>query len=393
MRGVPRGLPLLLGLLTAVGPVSTDMYLPAFPRLEADLGHLAGGAQITLAAWFAGLAIGQIAQGSLSDRFGRRAPLLAGMALYTLASVGCALAGSLAGFSLFRVLAAWGGSAGMVIPRAMVRDLADGPQAARLLSRLMLVMGVVPVLAPAAGGLALEAFGSWRFIFWLAAGYGLISTLCVALFLPDTLPPARRVRVGPLDLLRRYTAIARERRFLTAALCNAFGISGIFAYLAGSPDAYLTTWHVRPPVYGLLFGLNAAGYILAAQFNARLLGIFGTGRVIRTTSLTAFAATALLLAAALTGAGGVAGLAVPLFLYLATMGILLPAATVAALSPHAAHAASASALLGSAQFVCGALAGGLVGALADGSPRPMALVMSALATLLLLTAHRRPRPG
>jgi DHA1 family bicyclomycin/chloramphenicol resistance-like MFS transporter len=393
MRGVPRGLPLLLGLLTAVGPVSTDMYLPAFPRLEADLGHVAGGAQITLAAWFAGLAFGQIAQGSLSDRFGRRAPLLAGMALYTLASAGCAIAASLAGFSLFRVLAAWGGSAGMVIPRAMVRDLADGPQAARLLSRLMLVMGVVPVLAPAAGGLALEVFGSWRFIFWLAAAYGLASTLLVALFLPDTLAPARRVRVGPLDLLRRYGAIARERQFLTSALCNAFGISGIFAYLAGSPDAFLTTHHVRPPVYGMLFGLNAAGYILAAQFNARLLIRFGTDRVIRAMSRIAFAATLILTIDAVSGWGGVAGLAGPLFLYLATMGILLPAATVAALSPHAAHAASASALMGSGQFVCGAIAGGLVGALADGSPRPMAFVMLGLAAALLWAERRRPRSG
>jgi DHA1 family bicyclomycin/chloramphenicol resistance-like MFS transporter len=315
------------------------------------------------------------------------------MILYTLASVGCALSASLAGFSLFRMLAAWGGSAGMVVPRAMVRDLADGPEAARLLSRLMLVMGVVPILAPAAGGLALEALGSWRFIFWLAAAYGALSTLLVALFLPDTLPPARRVRVGPLALLHRYGAIARERQFLTSALCNAFGISGIFAYLAGSPDAYLTTYHVRPPVYGLLFGLNAAGYIFTAQFNAPLLLRLGIDRVIRAMSLIAFAATSLLLIDALSGAGGVAGLALPLFFYLATMGILLPAATVAALSPHAAHAASASALMGSAQFVCGAMAGGLVGAFADGSPRPMAAVMFALAAALLFIQRYRPRQG
>ncbi len=257
----------------------------------------------------------------------------------------------------------------------------------------MLAMGVAPVLAPAAGGLALEVFGSWRFIFWLAAAYGLASTLLGALFLPDTLAPARRVRVGPLDLLRRYGTIARERHFLTSALCNAFGISGIFAYLAGSPDAFLTTHHVRPPVYGMLFGLNAAGYILAAQFNARLLIRFGTDRVIRAMSRIAFAATLILTVDAVSGWGGVAGLAGPLFLYLTTMGILLPAATVAALSPHAAHAASASALMGSGQFVCGAIAGGLVGALADGSPRPMAFVMLGLAAALLWAERRRPRSG
>ena len=166
-------LTLLLGFLSAVGPVSTDMYLPSFPALELSLGGAPGSAQITLAAWFAGLAFGQLSQGTLSDRFGRRRPLLVGTVIYTLASIGCATAPSIPIFSAFRVLAAFGGSASVVVPRAVVRDISDGHDAARMLSKLILVMGAVPILAPALGG-AVLAIASWRVIFWAASVYGVL---------------------------------------------------------------------------------------------------------------------------------------------------------------------------------------------------------------------------
>jgi DHA1 family bicyclomycin/chloramphenicol resistance-like MFS transporter len=167
---MPGWLPLLLGFLTAVGPLSTDMYLPAFPAIEAELGTRWGGVEGTLAAWFVGLAAGQMVQGTLADRLGRRPPLIAGTALYALASAGCALAPDMASLSIWRCAAAFGGAASAVIPRAVVRDLADGLAAARLMSRLMLVMGAAPVLAPSLGGLLLGA-GGWRSIFWAAAAY------------------------------------------------------------------------------------------------------------------------------------------------------------------------------------------------------------------------------
>ncbi len=387
---VPIWLTLLLGVLTAVGPVSTDMYLPAFPLIEADFGGGAGSAQITLAAWFIGLAVGQITHGSLSDRFGRRAPLLIGTTIYAGASLGCALAGGLWSFSFYRLLAAIGGSASMVVPRAVVRDLADGHEAARILSRLMLLMGVVPILAPAAGG-AVLAFASWRLIFWIAAVYGGICTLLVWRFLPDTLAATRRIRLGPIGLLRRYAAIGREGRFVTNALCGGFAMAGLFAYLGGSPAAYIAEYHVSPTHYGMLFGINAAGFIFAAQVNARLLPRFGTDRVITTAVAAAALATMLLTLDAMTGWGRVPGLAVPLFTYLAALGFLMPTTTVGALSRHAAQAASASALMGTGQFLLGALFSTAVGLINDGTARPMAFLMLAGGLGALVTNQFRPR--
>ena len=383
-------LTLLLGVLTAVGPVSTDMYLPAFPLIEADFGGRAGGAQITLAAWFIGLAFGQITQGSLSDRFGRRAPLIFGTLLYALASAGCALAPGLWSFSTFRVLAAIGGSASMVVPRAVVRDLTDGHEAARLLSRLMLVMGVVPILAPAAGG-AVLAFAGWRLIFWIAAVYGGICALLVWRFLPDTLARNRRIRLGPIGLLGRYAAIAREPRFVANALSGGFALAGLFAYLGGPPAAYISQYHITPAHYGMLFGLNAAGFIFAAQVNARLLPRFGTDRVLDTAIGVAALATGVLTLDAFTGWGQIPGLAAPLFCYLAALGFLMPTTTVGALSRHAAQAASASALMGTGQFLLGALFSTAVGLINDGTARPMALLMLAGGAGCLFTNRFRPR--
>ena len=203
MKVSSRWMPALLGFLTAVGPVSTDMYLPAFPAIEASFGSGEGTAQITLASWFVGLAFGQITQGTLADRFGRRVPLLVGLGLYTVASMGCALAPTLWVLTAMRSVAAFGGSAGMVIPRAVVRDMADGHAAAKLMSQLMLVMGVAPILAPTLGGAVLSV-ASWRVIFWFGAAYGLVSMALVLGVLPETLAPPRRVRLGLGGIVSRY---------------------------------------------------------------------------------------------------------------------------------------------------------------------------------------------
>src|SRR6516162_9888222 len=198
----PAWLPLLLGFLTAVGPATTDMYLPAFPAIEASFSAAAGSAQFTLAAWFAGLAVGQLTQGTLSDRFGRKWPLIIATALYTLACLGCALASSIRWLAAFRASAAIGASAGIVIPRAVVRDLAEGHAAAVLLSRLALVMGAAPILAPTVGSTVL-AFADWRGIFWILAAYGASCWALVVLLLPDTLPRDRRISLHLGEYLTR----------------------------------------------------------------------------------------------------------------------------------------------------------------------------------------------
>jgi DHA1 family bicyclomycin/chloramphenicol resistance-like MFS transporter len=243
--GFPGWLPLLLGFLTAVGPATTDMYLPAFPAIEASFSAHAGSAQLTLAAWFAGLAVGQLSQGTLSDRFGRKRPLIVATAIYTLACLGCALAPSIQWLAAFRALAAIGASAGMVIPRAMVRDLAEGHAAAVLLSRLSLVMGAAPILAPTIGS-AVLAFADWRGIFWILTAYGIACWLLVVLLLPDTLPEERRIRLRPGEQLGRYRSILTERGFLTHASMGGFATFAFFAYLGGSSPVFIQGFSLTP---------------------------------------------------------------------------------------------------------------------------------------------------
>ncbi|MGA9867427.1 MAG: multidrug effflux MFS transporter [Acetobacteraceae bacterium] len=383
-------LPLLLGFLTAVGPAATDMYLPAFPAIEASFHAPVGSAQYTLAAWFAGLAVGQISQGTLSDRFGRRRPLIVSTALFTASCVACALAPSILFLAAFRFVSAVAAAASMVIPRAVVRDLADGHAAAILMSRLMLVMGAAPILAPSIGG-AVLAFGSWRWIFWILTAYGLAALVLVSRFLPDTLPPAQRVRLSAAEQFRRYHHILRERRFLTNSLVGGFGTFGFFAYLGGSSPVFIDGFGFTPAQFGLLFGGCAAGLIACSQINARLLPRFGPFRLLRWATLGDLAATAVLLGLALAGVHRLIAIVPPLFVFVSIAGFVNPNATVGALSRHGAHAGSASALMGMGQFVLGAISGLLVGVLTDGTARGMAGLMLAGAIGMVVADRCRPR--
>ena len=371
MRKSSAALPLLLGLLSAVGPVSTDMYLPAFPAIQQSLG---GWPEITLATWFAGLAVGQITQGTLADRFGRRMPLLFGTTVYALASVGCALSPDIATLSAFRLLAAFGGSASMVVPRAIVRDLADGQAAARLLSRLMLIMGVAPILAPSLGGAVLQ-IGDWRAIFWICAAYGAVCGLIVWRTLPDTLPPNARVPMRLASLTERWRRILTERGFITHAGIGAFAMFGMFSFLAGAPAVFIGHFGFSPQRFPVLFGISAAGFVLASQINPLLLRRFPPGRILRASLALFLVASVILAVVALSGIGPWWAVGVPILVAMATQGVTMPNATVGALSRHAGHAGSASALMGTLQFCVASLGAFLVGALSDGTPRAMAVLM------------------
>ncbi|HVY14686.1 MAG TPA: multidrug effflux MFS transporter [Rhodopila sp.] len=370
----PSWLPTLLGFLTAVGPISTDMYLPAFPAIEAAMGGRPGTAQITLAMWFLGLAIGQITQGPLSDRFGRRGPLVIGTALYTAASIGCALAPNLTILSLMRFLAAIGGSASTVVPRAVVRDLSDGHAAARMMSQLILVMGVAPILAPTLGGFVDTTLG-WQAIFWLAAIYGGVCAGVVWFLMPETLPPPRRTRLSLTEQVVRYRAIITERGFASHALIGACAFFGVFAYLGGAPGVFIDRFHLSPAQFGMLFGTCAAGYIAASQVNPRLMRLLGPSAILRGAVWTYVVATIVLTALAFSEAGPWWLVAAPILVSMGCMGFVNPGATVGALSRHAAHAGSASALMGTMQFCLGGVSGLVVGVFADGTARPMACLM------------------
>ena len=367
-------LPALLGVLSAIGPLSTDMYLPAFPEIEAALHSGVGSAQITMASYFAGLAVGQITQGTLSDRFGRRFPLLLGMSIYTIATIGCALAPNLLWLSLFRAASAFGASASAVVTRAMVRDLADGQAAARMMSQLMLTMGAAPILAPSLGGLVLHVWG-WQAIFWVCAGYGAICLACVIWLLPETLPRSGRVQLGVAAQIHRYAMVLGERGFITNSTMGGMAMFGMFAYLAGSPPVFITYFQLPASSYGILFGVCASGFIVASQINPRILGRFGPRAVSRTAMRVMLAATAVLAVLAFTGTATWWSVGLCVFAAMSSQGFTMPNATVGAMARHAAHAGSASAMMGTLQFMLAGFAGLAVGLLGDGTPRAMAGLM------------------
>ncbi|HEY0184425.1 MAG TPA: multidrug effflux MFS transporter [Rhodopila sp.] len=386
----PTWLPTLLGLFIAVGPAATDMYLPAFPAVEATFGTAPGTAQLTLATWFAGLAVGQITQGSLSDRFGRRLPLMAGFAVFTLCTVGCALAPSLAALAIFRAIAAFGASAGMVIARAVVRDLSEGQAAAIMMSRLVLVMGVAPILAPTIGG-AILAFAHWRFIFWLLTVYGIACVITAWKVLPETLPPERRIRLSLAGQASRYLMILREKTFLTHAIMGGCSTFAMFAYLSGCSPVFEDGFGLNPSQFALIFGLCAIALVACSQLNTRLLPRFGLSGMLTMIARISFCGTIVLLVLAFSGVHVLAAIVAPLVLVIGCQGFNNANATAGALARHAGHAGSASALMGTFQFGLGASSGVLVGLLTDGTPRGMAAMMFCGMLGAVIADRFRPR--
>jgi DHA1 family bicyclomycin/chloramphenicol resistance-like MFS transporter len=328
-------------------------------------------------------------QGALSDRLGRRGPLFFGLVVYTIASIGCALCWSVESFAIFRFLAALGCSAGVVIPRAMVRDLADGPAAAKLFSKLMLVMGVAPIVSPMLGALVVQ-FAAWRMIFAVAGLYGVVAVFCIWRFLPDTLPEARRTRIGFVAVLVRYVTIFRERAFVTHALAGCFTSACLFAYLSATPQIFIGHFGWSTAEYAALFGMNAIAYIGYNQLNPMLVNRYGLARVISFAVWMLVASCAALLAAGLLDSGPLPIIAGLLSAELG-FGLVMPSAMVGALSRHRAHAGSASALLGTLQYTGGAIAGLAMGVLGDGTALPMAAAMFLCALGALLAASLRPQ--
>ncbi|MBU0726267.1 MAG: Bcr/CflA family multidrug efflux MFS transporter [Alphaproteobacteria bacterium] len=371
-------LALILGALTAFAPMSIDMYLPAFPAMQQDFATNAGHVQLTLSVFLLGLSLGQIFYGPLADRYGRKPPLYVGIALYTVASVAIALSTTIDSLILLRFAQALGGCSGMVIARAMVRDLFDERGSAKMYAQLMLVMGAAPILAPILGGYVLLV-ANWHAIFWILAVFGGACLTAVVFALPESLPAERRGAGGLGPALVNYGFLLRSPAFLAFAMTGGCIQAGMFAYITGSPFVFIDLYKVPAEQYGYLFGLNALGLIASSQINHRLLSRY-SGRQILNTAVPVIATAALVLAAlAATGTGGLLGIVVPLFFCIAGMGFVGPNALAAAMAPHGRIAGSASALLGVLQFGTGAMAGTIVGLLNDGSARPMAFTIAGLA--------------
>ncbi len=369
-----------LGLLTAFAPMSIDMYLPGFDAMQRDLRTRPEAVQASLVVFFLGLAIGQAVWGPVSDRFGRKRPLLAGIALYAVASVGCALAGSIEALVVARALQALGGCAGIVIARSMVRDLFDAVDAARVFSRLTLVLGAAPILAPLAGGWIVTHLG-WRAIFGVLTAFAL---LCAALAwrLPESLPAARRTQAAAHPVraaLHTYAELLRDRRFIAYALAGGLGQAAMFAYIAGAPFVFMQGFGLSPQQFALLFGANALGLIAASQLNHALLARWSSAALLQR-ALRSLAGWGLaMLALAATGIGGMWGVALPLFIALASLGFSFPNATALALAHQGHRAGSAAALLGSLQFLLATASSTAVGLGGAHSALPMAAVFVAFA--------------
>lgn len=368
-------LAIVLGTLTAFAPLSIDLYLPSLPTIAAEFQTDTAAVQQTLAVFFIGLAVGQALYGPLSDRLGRRRPLIFGCALYTLASIGCAYAMSVESLVLLRLVQALGGCAGIVISRSIVRDLFDEHESARMYSFLMLVMGVAPITAPLLGGQILVYFG-WRANFLTLAGYGLICLMLAIFSIKESLPEARRTRHNPLQVLGVYGSLLVDPRFITFALAGGLATSAMFAYISGSPFVFIELHGVAPEQFGLLFGLNAFGLIMAAQLNRWLLNYFNGGKILRTSlGITALNGLILVFVTA-TGLGGFPGMLIMLFFCVAGTGLIMPNATAAAMAPYATRAGSAAALLGAIQFAIGAGSGALVGLFHNDTALPMVGVIA-----------------
>ncbi|HET9598075.1 MAG TPA: multidrug effflux MFS transporter [Anaeromyxobacteraceae bacterium] len=380
-------LTLVLGALTSLGPLSIDMYLPSFPSVARSLGTSVAAVQLTLATYLAGLAAGQLAYGPLSDRFGRRPPLLAGLALYLAGALACAAAPSLAVLASARFVQALGGCAGIVVSRAVVRDRFDVAESSQVYSSLMLVMGAAPILAPLIGGQVL-AHAGWRGIFLVLAAAAAALAAAVLLLLPESLPASARRRSGLGGTLRALGAAVSHGRFLRLSLAGGAVQAAMFAYIAGAPFVFIELFGIRPERFGLVFGANAAGLIASSQANRVVVARVGVVRGLRVGVALALLGCAALFAAVRAGAP-LALVLPPLFVGISSVGFVLPNATAAAMGHFGAQAGSASAVLGVLQATAGALAAVAVSALADGTARPMTAVMLFCALAAAAFAARR----
>ncbi|KQO62273.1 multidrug effflux MFS transporter [Curtobacterium sp. Leaf261] len=383
---------LVLGMLTALGPFTIDLYLPAFPSLENDLGVQASTVQLTLTATTIGFAVGQLLVGPWSDKVGRRLPLILATTLHVIASVSAALAPNVEVLGLFRFLQGMGAAAGGVVAMAMVRDLFGGIPLVRMLSRLAMVNGLAPILAPLIGSQMLR-FVDWRGIFVFLACYGAFVVVAAFTLIVETLPPARRHEAGHSTIRARYKALFSDRVFVGVALIGAMTFSGLFSYLSSSPFLFQQVYGLSTQAYGLLFAVNSVGVVVGVQISSRLARRVGPQWILA-------CSTAVLLLSALTimtldtlHIGGLAGVLVPLWFFIAACGFGFPLVQVLGLAAHGKEAGTAASLLGALNFGVAGIISPVVGIIGVSSATPMAAVMACTAAvaILLLWFVVRPR--
>jgi MFS transporter, DHA1 family, multidrug resistance protein len=394
-RAVPtrRSLILLivvLGGVCTIGPFSTDLYLPAMPSVAADLHADAQSIELTVTAFLIGLALGQLFVGPLSDVFGRRRPLLAGLAVFTASSLVCALTPSAGVLIAARVIEGLSGACGLAVANAVVTDHFRGREAARFLSRLILVSGMAPIVAPLVGGQLLRVT-SWRGVFAVLTGLGILLIGGVAFGLRESLPPERRSKRGLSGALQTMGMLSRDRGFMSLAVTSALAYAAFFAYLSASSFVTQRVYGATPVLFSILFSINAVGMLVGSQANGLLLARRSPRWLLAAGLCTAALAGVALLGVTAVGGLGLVGLATPLFLFVGSLGFILPDSTALALSLHPDVAGSASAYFGTLRLTLGAAATPLVGIGGGVSAMPMAVVIavSAVAALVVFVAIAR----
>ena len=381
---------LLLGSLTAIGPFSIDMYLPAFPDIANGLHTTVAQVTLSLSSFFIGISAGQLIYGPLLERFGRKKPLYIGLGIYLFASLGCALAASVNALIFFRLLQALGGCAGMVATRAMVRDLFETKENAKIFSSLMLVVAVSPIIAPTLGGYITHLLG-WRYVFVMLIIVVIIILISIYYLLPESKKPDSSFSLRPLPLIRNYAGVITHPQFYTYAFTAAIAAAGLYAYIGGSPHVFMEIYHVSEKQYGWIFALIAMGLIGASQVNSLLLKTYNSDQIIRV-ALTCQSIIGILMA--LITLFGWADLFITIFLifiFLCTQGFVFPNASALSLASFGHNAGSASALIGAVQMCIGACTSVLVSVFQNHTAFPMTGMMAccAIGALSVFTLGRK----
>lgn len=381
---------LILGLLSAIGPFSIDMYLPGFPVIAASLRTTPEMVSYSLSSYFIGICVGQMLLGPLLDRYGRKRPLYGGLIIYILSSIGSAFAPSIEMLIALRFFQAAGGCVGIVAPRAIIRDVFPVEENAKIFSLLILILGVSPIIAPTAGGYITTHFG-WHSIFIILAIITLLILLAVIFYLPESRQPDPTFSLKPKPILASFQKVITHPQFYTYSLTGATASAGLYAYLAGSPFVFMELYHVTGPQYGWIFALIAAGLIASSQLNNILLRRYTSSQIIRVTlSLQCIVAIVLVVGTYYSWLG-LYGTIACIFFYLCCQGFSFPNSSALSMAPFTKEAGSASALMGSIQMALGAGSSALVGVMSNGTAMPMTGVMvgcSITAVLILMIGRR-----
>ena len=370
-KGTQLWLTVFLGLMTAMAPLATDMYLPALPTVQLDMGISASLAQMTLTMTMLGMALGQIFAGPVSDRYGRKWPLAAGMVIFTLSTVGCVWAQDIMLFLFFRFVSGFAGASGIVIAKAIARDVCEGPELTKFFAMLMMVNGLAPIIAPVIGGQIL-LFTSWRGVFVLLVAVGLFQLIATLIY-KETLPTDKRLK-GLQESFAKFPLLLKNRYFLGHCLVQCFVFGAFFSYLAGSSFVFQNIFHVSPQMFSLIFGGIGAGLLLAGALPARLAGRVEDVKMLQVSLIVPLVGSVLLLLA-FSAEAGMAIILPVLFLTITPLSVMGAASFSLALSRQGKNAGSASALIGFFSMILGGCMMPLVGIAGDNTAIPMCVIM------------------